>query len=61
MASTIPEGALPFPTFDSEAILADAGRLAECRRLKAAGHFVYVRKLDGDEYEIVDGGSRSAK
>jgi hypothetical protein len=49
-------GLLPFPQFDSEAILADDGNRAEISRLKAEGHAVYVRKRDDGTYQIVDGG-----
>ena len=50
------EGLLPLPYLNAEEILADEGNRAEFCRLKSAGHYAYVRKLGGGEYEIVDGG-----
>jgi hypothetical protein len=48
------EGLLPLPYLDQDAF--DEGNWAEIRRLKGAGHAVYVRKLSDGTYEIVDGG-----
>jgi hypothetical protein len=47
-------GLLPLPGLDADAF--DEGNWTEIRRLKAAGHAVYVRKLSDGTYEIVDGG-----
>jgi hypothetical protein len=47
-------GLLPLPYLDRDAM--DEANHVEIRRLKAAGHAVYVRKLSDGTYEIVDGG-----
>lgn len=44
---------VPFPFFDTDKF--DEANWSEIQRLKAAGREVFVRKLDGGKYEIIDG------